>query len=126
MIMLALVLATSAQVRGEDKSADNSANHWLPLCKTWVRIDETAAGEIAEIARRDMYRLTEIGECVGQVIGIGTWLRDLGQMCPPKEVTIGQTIRMIVKEVESHPDQLHQDFALHAGAVMIKSWPCRK
>jgi hypothetical protein len=44
--------------------------------------------------------------------------------CPPDGVTNEQLVRMVVSEIEKHPDRLHEDFIVPAAAIMIASWPC--
>jgi hypothetical protein len=39
-------------------------------------------------------------------------------------VTNEQLVRMVVSEIEKHPDRLHEDFIVPAAAIMIASWPC--
>ncbi len=46
--------------------------------------------------------------------------------CPPNGVTNEQLVRMVVSQIETHPEQLHEDFVVPASAVMVASWPCRK
>jgi len=39
--------------------------------------------------------------------------------CPPDGVTNEQLVRMVVSEIEKHPDRLHEDFIVPAAAIMI-------
>jgi hypothetical protein len=45
---------------------------------------------------------------------------------PASGVTNEQLVRMVVSQIEKHPEQLHEDFVIPASAVMIAYWPCRK
>jgi hypothetical protein len=46
--------------------------------------------------------------------------------CVPDKVTIGQAIRVIVKYVNDHPNNMHLDFKVLGEAALKQAWPCQK
>jgi hypothetical protein len=97
----------------------------LPLCKAWLKVVERDP-EAITILRTDPIRLTTAGMCAGTVVGILEALRMFELACPPTGVTNDQLVRMVVSEIEKHPEQSHEDFIVAVSAVMIANWPCRK
>jgi hypothetical protein len=61
--------------------------------------------------------------CAGMVAGVGKALRLLA--CPPADVTLSQSVLMVVSYVEKHPE-LHTDFVGLAMVALIDQWPCQK
>jgi hypothetical protein len=46
--------------------------------------------------------------------------------CPPELVSYEPLVRMVVAEIEKHPEQLTEDFIVLASEVMMLSWACKK
>jgi hypothetical protein len=104
-----------------------SSNYMLPLCKTWLKIAvDRDKEEIVRILKTEPIRLTSSGMCAGVVIGIFESLRTFQLSCPPDSVTNDQLVRMVVSQIETHPEGLHKDFVVPVSAVMIATWPCKK
>jgi Rap1a immunity proteins len=99
----------------------------LPLCKTWLKIAiERNRDAIKQIIVDDPSRLTTAGMCAGEVVGVVEAMRTSGLICPPDGVTNDQLVRIVVTEIESHPEGLHEDFIVPASAIFMATWPCRK
>jgi hypothetical protein len=125
MVVMALGLAMLGQAHAEENRG--SANYMLPLCKAWLKIAVDKDVEaIKDMLRTEPIRLTTAGMCSGVVVGIAETLRTFELSCPPDGVTNEQLVRMVVAEIEKHPERLHEDFIVPASAVMIAHWPCRK
>jgi hypothetical protein len=45
--------------------------------------------------------------------------------CPPSGVTNGQATRIVVRYLESHPEELHLDFRGLAAEALAIAWPCK-
>ena len=79
---------------------------------------------IKSIFRTDaVARLISAGMCAGVVSGILETLRMLELSCPPEGVTNDQLVRMVVAEIERHPEKMHEDFIVPASAVMMVPGP---
>jgi hypothetical protein len=127
-IILATALACSSlgSTTTRAEQSVGSANYMLPLCKTWLKIAvERDKEEIANILKTDPARLTSSGMCAGMVIGILETLRVVQLSCPPDGLTNEQLVRMVVDQIEKHPENLHEDFIVPASAVMIATWSCK-
>jgi Rap1a immunity proteins len=125
MIVLAIVAVGQTSQAGAQQNL-GSARYMLPLCNAWLKIAEKDADAIKNILRADPVRLTTAGMCAGEVIGIVETLRMLESSCSPEGVTNEQIVRMAVKEIEKHPELLHEDFIVPVSAVVMAAWPCRK
>ena len=42
----------------------------------------------------------------------------------PAEATVGQLVRVVVKDVEAHPARHNEDFGDLALEALEKEWPC--
>jgi hypothetical protein len=129
MRRLVIVVLTLAML-GPPAQADaepsyGSANYMLPLCKTWLKIAvDKDAKAFKNILPREPVQLTTAGMCAGVVIGISETLRTFKFACPPQGVTNEQLVRMVVSEIEKHPENRNEDFIVPASAAMMASWPC--
>jgi hypothetical protein len=45
--------------------------------------------------------------------------------CVPKEVTVGQQIRVITAYIDARPNRLHEDFRELAWEALKDAWPCK-
>jgi hypothetical protein len=104
-----------------------SANDVLPLCKTWLKLAvEGEVEEVGSVAKMEPIRLTTSGMCAGVVIGISQTLRMFGLACPANSVSNEQLVRMVVAEIEKHPEQMSEKFSVLASEVIMAAWPCKK
>ena len=124
-LVITFVLVTLCQAQAqEDRS---SANYMLPFCQTWLKVavarDPEAVGSI--LKREEPIRLTSSGKCAGLVVGIAETLRMVELACPPEHVSDEPLIRMVIAEIEKHPEQLGEDFIVLASEVIMAFWPCK-
>jgi hypothetical protein len=93
MLLLVLVCAWgSAQTR-----TPNTGNDLIRGC-------EKAANLQAHTLSADV--LMEVGYCQGLVSGVATVLNSRGVISLPKDSTLGQWIRVVVKYMNDHPERL--------------------
>ena len=45
--------------------------------------------------------------------------------CMPNNATVKQTSAVVIKHMEAHQEQLHQDASLLVLTALSKAWPCR-
>src|SRR6266487_2226542 len=109
-LVAALACSLGSTVAHAEQTA-GSANYMLPLCKTWLKVTvEHNRDEIKRVLTTDPVQLTSSGMCAGMVIVISKTLRVFRLSCPPDGVTNEQLVRMVVDQIEKHPDQLNKDF----------------
>lgn len=63
------------------------------------------------------------GYCSGLVYGVSSASPDI---CPSEGVTGGQQVRVVLKYLQDHPEELHLDDALLAERALAKAFPCKK
>jgi len=53
------------------------------------------------------------------------FLRPEIAFCPPPGATNEQAIRVVIRDLEAHPEQLHLDFVTLAVVALHGAWPCK-
>ena len=43
-----------------------------------------------------------------------------------EDVTTGQGLKVLVKYIDDHPEELHERTALLATRAFVKAWPCSR
>ena len=100
----------------------NDGNQLLVDCTAGIIVAE--GGHLS-----DKTRLVDASRCLGFLQGIvrmNNFYREKGDslFCLPKGSTYGQYARIVVKYLQDHPEELHQDeFDLAVGALVI-AFPC--
>jgi hypothetical protein len=120
LILLLLFVATPtfADDRGPDP---RSGNFLLDFCK--AAFDDKPVFDPGAL----MFQ----GWCAGSIetlvwMGRATFLPEGNRLCVPEGVTRVQAIRVVVRWLEGHPEQLHQDFQGLAWQALPETWPCGK
>jgi len=128
-VALMFIALAPAMARAEENHG--SAGYMLPLCKSWLRIEsqelDAVKNELAAGNARPggiVMHLTVAGMCAGMVVGISETLRTFGTLCAPDGVSNEQLVRMVVNQIERHPERLHEDFIVPVAAALIATWPC--
>src|SRR4051794_22466489 len=122
LLVGSLVVPASGAEQNEGSTA-----FMVPLCKTWLKTAaEGDLNEIKRILKSDPSRLTTSGMCAGFLAGIIETLRAFELACPPDGVDNEQLVRMVVAQVERHPELLHENFIVAASGVMIARWSCER
>lgn len=69
------------------------------------------------------------GVCAGIIEGLrfGGPTLDKGlAFCVPNNIARGQAIRVVLKFMNEHPQDLHEDFIVLASVSLLNIWPCKK
>lgn len=104
--LFALFLSASSVAATDSESA----NFIMPGCRLWIQNEK---------AVRDPF---DQGICGGAVIAI---TRVAAGVCPPPRSTGGQSIRVVVKYIDSIPARQNESFYRLAAEALRKAWPCR-
>jgi hypothetical protein len=111
-----LVLAT--RTAGAAVPDAYSANFMLPYCKDYLSGSNTL----------------DVGFCAGVVEGIGYMAAILEMssspgagppLCVPKEVTRGQTVRVVISYIEARPKRMDEPFWQLTLEALLDVWPCK-
>ncbi|MGM4999241.1 Rap1a/Tai family immunity protein [Tardiphaga sp. 538_B7_N1_4] len=116
MIRIALTASLVALASPAWSQEDtDSGNYLLPHCKHAI---DTG---------RQSYDAWD-GKCNGIVSTImfyGQNLPQRAQVCFPKGSTLGQAMRIVIRYLETHPENLHLDLRNLAATALHEVWPCR-
>jgi hypothetical protein len=125
MLVITFVLVMLCQ--GQAQENRGSANYMLPFCQTWLKVaverDPEVVGSIFKT--EEPIRRPPPGMCAGLVVGVAETLRMVELACPPEHVSDEPLVRMVIAEIEKHPEQLGEDFIVLASEVIMASWPCK-
>ena len=124
-LVITFVLVTLCQGQAQDNRG--SAKYMLPFCQTWLKLAAERDLEVrgSLLKTEEPIRLTTSGMCAGLVVGIAETLRMVELACPPEHVSDEPLVRMVIAEIEKHPEQLGEDFIVLASEVIMASWPCK-
>ena len=105
---VAILLALTMPASAEDL---DSANYYLPGCKGFLEITSSDA--------------TRQWLCAGFVSGLAFGIAGK-DFCPPKRVTAGQSVAVVVKYIEARPQRMHEHFGKLAIEALTAAWPCKR
>lgn len=86
-------------------SGDNTANFLADRCKNWAKSGSFDAGY-----------------CVGFITGVDSEVEN----CEGENVTKGQVIKVVVKYLDDHPEELDQRASDLVRRALLKAFPCPK
>lgn len=109
MGLTALVLATGllwgTSVLAQDFMAFESGNELFDVCN--ARVND----------QRQLF-------CVGYIEGASDALNSQGTICTPKDITVRQTVDVILNYLRKHPEQRHMAAPVLTGAALVQAFPC--
>jgi len=107
LVALALLGATSSAMAAATSATSSGVG-----CR--------AANERSAIDRVDA------GFCSGIVEGTMWSLQIAKLVCLPNGVTLGQGLKVLVKYMDDHPEELYEKTAELAARAFVKAWPCSR
>ena len=75
----------------------------------------------------DKIEAVKVGECSGAIDAIFMLRRALDQsirFCPPPRVARTENVKVVVKYLDDHPEQMNDDFTLLVIRAFDRAWPC--
>ena len=115
LIALCIVVATVGQCFAEEITG-NDIRDWCQVTLKenqrgpWTDVDTHHAG----FCQGFVYAILVLGDALPEPI----------RCCHPKEATLEQSIRVLLKYLNEHPDLTHED-AVHLSLLAFKAaWPC--
>jgi hypothetical protein len=112
MRKLILAIAVSLSLTGVSGHAQEDANS-----ANWIMVGCRLA--IANGATDHPYRQ---GVCKGAVAAIASVAPGV---CVPHGATNDQAMRVVVKNIDNHPERLNQNFYALAAQTLKTAWPCQ-
>jgi Rap1a immunity proteins len=89
-------------------------------------IDDFEGCKAAATERIPVDVALKAGFCTGIVEGLMWSLPGWGIVCLPKGVITGQGLKVLVKYMDDHPEELHERTAELAFRAFAKAWPCSR
>ena len=124
----------AVQQSSEQPLMGTTNNHLLVACRATLRLlDESR--DVAE-RTKEITELSAVhaGWCSGAVAGVVDMSQAMrpildqcgghGLFCAPKEVTRYQTVAVVVKYLEDHPEKLHESYLLGIVQGLSEAFPC--
>jgi hypothetical protein len=106
-------------------SADDDGNALLDNCKTVLNM----GGRTHTVKGKDAHKM---GYCRGLLRGLILSMqyykassRKDALYCTPDDITSEQAVRVVVKYLEGHPEELHETDAILATKAFMQAFPCK-
>lgn len=77
----------------------------------------------------DHYEAAKVGQCMGAiraVIFLNDFIDPKIRYCPPAGATTGQHIRVVLKYMGAHPEQMQKDIVHISMLAFNEAWPCHR
>jgi Rap1a immunity proteins len=102
-------LLSSATAFGAQDNKAVSGNSLLEGCQ--AAVNEASSRQFQQ------------GYCLGVIFTVGEMSPNV---CPGNEVTALQSLRVVVKYMENHPESLHESFRALAIRALSAAFPCKQ
>ena len=115
-LLFASTVSSNSMAHSPDE--DVTSGNWLLVsCQLSARAMDDST---VEQTKFDSYR---VGICNGLVEGVG----DVSpRVCRDSSVTYGQQLRVVVKYLQDHPEELHLRNTALVEKALAKAFPCGK
>jgi len=130
VLIVAASFAAALPVFGEVTGGKITGNDVLDRCQTAVRFADNDGAPVGEHL--------DAGWCFGWIAGTleltklhnewTTFIKQkptLLQFCLPRPIPVIQAVRVVVKYLKEHPEQLHEDAMGLTMAALNNSFPCK-
>ena len=64
--------------------------------------------------------------CLAYVMGASDAFQFARVICPPKELTNGQTVDVVVKLLRDHPETRHSSAPSEVATALMRAFPCKE
>jgi hypothetical protein len=115
-IIVSLVLLITSPAFAATTTGIYDGNELLSQCKEAVKVGE---GRVTGVNYFDA------GYCLGVIMTVNFMWGDTS-FCIPAKVTNDQEVRVVVKFLNDHPEQLHISEFLLVNGALVNVWPCKK
>ena len=112
--MIVLLLSFS-QVRALQVGSFNTANELLVLCEAWIYKTD----------------LSKANKCFGYITGVSdvhaafvSWEAMEQRWCLPEDIKSSQLVRVVTKELQENPQDLHMDGGSAVANALLSAFPC--
>ena len=114
-----LILVSAIQLKAQTKI--DTANDFVEACQSVINYETTHKDEITDTIN--------VGMCSGYLDAFFQFspiIRDHYKIedCSPDKVTYGQIIKIFIKYVNEHPEQLHMRAWVILVAALRNAFPC--
>jgi len=117
-LCFAIFIAFSAGSSGGNPSPeeDYAGGNWLLVsCQATLKQSDDPS------SHPNLYEAYRDGFCRGIVEGVSN---ASPKVCPPENSTYGQQVRVVVKYMQDHPEELHMRNTTLLEKALAKAFPC--
>lgn len=103
--------------------AMRSGNDYQKACRLFISLTGTG-----RLEKNNFAESAQIGQCIGAIMAVGYLGRSLDPritFCIPTEATLAQLTKMVLKYMDDHPAELHEEFPLLVLKTFRRAWPCQ-
>ena len=115
---ITISLGVTSPVMGDEP--EGTGNTFLTDCNIALRL----LNNIKLSWSLDSKDWFSVGFCMGAIHGVQDTLRSTEGMCLPDEIVVGQAIRIVVKYLEDHPQELQEQDTLLIKKALLDAYPC--
>lgn len=87
--------------------------------------NDVLAGCQSDRAIEQMYCVGYVDGVVGTLVIAAASYKVPRLVCVPDGVTTGQTVKVVERFLEAHPEELHKDARFLVYWALIDTWPCK-
>ena len=95
----------------------------LALCSSTAQAEFFTGNELLQMMDGDTY--ADKGMALGFVAGVSDVWNSIS-VCPPKNVTLGQTHDIVRRHLRDNPQSRHMTAESQVRIALEKFWPCRR
>jgi len=117
-LLMIVLLFSFSQTRAEQPQGFYTGNKLLELCE--AAIDRDTAQDIADGSA-----------CIGFIMGVADaqevfigWNRMERMWCLPEHVTGAQVLRVVTKDLQENPQDLHKTASSMVANALFSAFPC--
>lgn len=117
LLAAAAILLGMIPAYAQTTQDQNSANFMLPHCRE----------AMTAMASKKVWSAFG-GICLGQINAVMTMagsLQEPYRFCPPAEGTNAQSVAVVVKFLDGHPEVWQENFTALSVIALRQAWPCR-
>jgi hypothetical protein len=125
LFTLTLIVVATVSLQAQSQDAKTSATQLVEDCSNF-KLSVESSKQGPRISDLNPTFFFSSGECAGYMWAIMDFNPAIKWYCAPEGVTLGQLIKVFLKYMDEHPEQLHEDASLMLLRSLRKAFPCKE